>query len=315
MSMPDPQSERSVLEQLAQDLLIERRRSRRWGIFFRLLVVALVGLGLAVALAAFAVREHPCLDQCTALVEIRGELEEGGRASAQRIVAGMQAAVKHRGIKGLILRINSPGGSPVQAGQIYDEVRRLRALHPGIPIHAVVEDIAASGGYYVAAAAEQIFVDKASIVGSIGVIMDGFGFTGTMDKLGVERRVLTAGRNKALMDPFAPQDAQQQAFVQGLLDDIHGQFIAAVRAGRGDRLKETPELFSGLVWNGRRAVDLGLADAFGSVESVAREVIKAEELVDFTPEDDLTDRFARRLGAVLAGEFLSTGRRLPAQLR
>ena len=263
--MPDPQSERSVLEQLAQDLLIERRRSRRWGIFFRLLVVALVGLGLAVALAAFAVREHPCLDQCTALVEIRGELEEGGRASAQRIVAGMQAAVKHRGIKGLILRINSPGGSPVQAGQIYDEVRRLRALHPGIPIHAVVEDIAASGGYYIAAAAEQIFVDKASIVGSIGVIMDGFGFTGTMDKLGVERRVLTAGRNKALMDPFAPQDAQQQAFVQGLLDDIHGQFIAAVRAGRGDRLKETPELFSGLVWNGRRAVDLGLADAFGSV--------------------------------------------------
>ncbi|MBL0289123.1 MAG: S49 family peptidase [Betaproteobacteria bacterium] len=315
MSMPDPQSERSVLEQLAQDLLIERRRSRRWGIFFRLLAVALVGLGLAVALAAFAVREHPCLDQCTALVEIRGELEEGGRASAQRIVAGMQAAVKHRGIKGLILRINSPGGSPVQAGQIYDEVRRLRALHPGIPIHAVVEDIAASGGYYIAAAAEQIFVDKASIVGSIGVIMDGFGFTGTMDKLGVERRVLTAGRNKALMDPFAPQDAQQQAFVQGLLDDIHGQFIAAVRAGRGDRLKETPELFSGLVWNGRRAVDLGLADAFGSVESVAREVIKAEELVDFTPEDDLTDRFARRLGAVLAGEFLSTGRRLPAQLR
>ncbi len=313
--MPDPQSERSVLEQLAQDLLIERRRSRRWGIFFRLLVVALVGLGLAVALAAFAVREHPCLDQCTALVEIRGELEEGGRASAQRIVAGMQAAVKHRGIKGLILRINSPGGSPVQAGQIYDEVRRLRALHPGIPIHAVVEDIAASGGYYIAAAAEQIFVDKASIVGSIGVIMDGFGFTGTMDKLGVERRVLTAGRNKALMDPFAPQDAQQQAFVQGLLDDIHGQFIAAVRAGRGDRLKETPELFSGLVWNGRRAVDLGLADAFGSVESVAREVIKAEELVDFTPEDDLTDRFARRLGAALAGEFLSTGRRLPAQLR
>ncbi|MBK9704340.1 MAG: S49 family peptidase [Betaproteobacteria bacterium] len=315
MSMPDPQSERSVLEQLAQDLLIERRRSRRWGIFFRLLAVTLVGLGLAVALAAFAVREHPCLDQCTALVEIRGELEEGGRASAQRIVAGMQAAVKHRGIKGLILRINSPGGSPVQAGQIYDEVRRLRALHPGIPIHAVVEDIAASGGYYIAAAAEQIFVDKASIVGSIGVIMDGFGFTGTMDKLGVERRVLTAGRNKALMDPFAPQDAQQQAFVQGLLDDIHGQFIAAVRAGRGDRLKETPELFSGLVWNGRRAVDLGLADAFGSVESVAREVIKAEELVDFTPEDDLTDRFARRLGAVLAGEFLSTGRRLPAQLR
>ena len=313
--MPDPQSERSVLEQLAQDLLIERRRSRRWGIFFRLLAVTLVGLGLAVALAAFAVREHPCLDQCTALVEIRGELEEGGRASAQRIVAGMQAAVKHRGIKGLILRINSPGGSPVQAGQIYDEVRRLRALHPGIPVHAVVEDIAASGGYYIAAAAEQIFVDKASIVGSIGVIMDGFGFTGTMDKLGVERRVLTAGRNKALMDPFAPQDAQQQAFVQGLLDDIHGQFIAAVRAGRGDRLKETPELFSGLVWNGRRAVDLGLADAFGSVESVAREVIKAEELVDFTPEDDLTDRFARRLGAVLAGEFLSTGRRLPAQLR
>jgi protease-4 len=313
--MNEPEIEPSVLEQLARDLLIERRRARRWRIFFRLLAVAAIGLGILVGWAAIAARERPCLDPCTALVEVRGELEAGGRASAQRIIAGMQAAVKHRGIKGLILRINSPGGSPVQAGQVYDEVRRLRSLHPEIPIHAVVEEMAASGGYYIAAAADQIFVDRASMVGSIGVIMDGFGFTGAMEKLGVERRVLTAGENKALMDPFAPQDARQQAFVKGMLDDIHAQFIAAVREGRGSRLKETPELFSGLIWNGRRAVDLGLADAIGSVNSVARDVIKAEEVVDFTPEDDLADRFARRLGAVLGGEFLSAGRHLPAQLR
>jgi protease-4 len=313
--MPDPSVERSLLEQLAQDFLTERRRDRRWRIFFRFAALALVCLGLVAALAVVGSREHVCLDQCTALVEIRGELEAGGRASAQRIVEGMQAAMKHRGIKGLILRINSPGGSPVQAGQVHDEVLRLRSLHPEIPIHAVVEEAAASGGYYIAVAADRIYVDKASIVGSIGVIMDGFGFTGAMEKLGVERRVLAAGQNKAMMDPFSPADPRQRAYVQSMLDDIHGQFIAAVKSGRGARLKETPELFTGLVWNGQRAVELGLADALGSVDSVAREVIKAEEILDFTPADDLADRFARRFGATFAREMLSLRQQVPGSLR
>jgi len=313
--MVDPNTERSVLERLAQDLLDERRRERRWRIFFRFAGLAIALFGLGIALAVVGAREHVCLDQCTALVEVRGELEAGGRASAQRVIRGMQAAMSHHGIKGLILRINSPGGSPVQAGQVHAEVLRLRALHPQIPIHAVVEEMAASGGYYIAAAADQVFVDQASIVGSIGVIMEGFGFTGAMEKLGVERRVLTAGENKALMDPFSPQDARQRAQIQSMLDDVHAQFVAAVKAGRGSRLKENPDLFSGLVWNGQRAVELGLADAFGSVQSVARDVIKAEELLDFTPEDDLADRFARRFGAVLAAGWLSARHPPPPQWR
>jgi protease-4 len=307
--MSDQNLEHNILEHLARDFLIERRRTRRWGIFFRLAALAVVGLVLLVALAAIGSRDRACLDQCSGLVEVRGELEAGGRASAERINAGLREAFKHRGIKGVILRINSPGGSPVQAGQVYDEVRRLRALHPDIPVHAVVEEMAASGGYYIAAAADQIHVDKASIVGSIGVIMDGFGFTGTMERLGVERRVLSAGENKAFLDPFLPVKPGQQVFVQGMLDDVHGQFIAAVKAGRGARLKESPELFSGLVWNGNRAIELGLADALGSLDSVAREVIKAEDIVDFTPEDNIADRVARKFGAALGGEIVLRMRR------
>ena len=301
--MTDPSPERNVLEQLTRDLLTERRRTRRWGIFFRLMALAIAFIGVLIVLAFVGSKEHVCLDLCTAVVEVRGELESGGRAGAERVIAGLQAAVKHGRIKGVIVRINSPGGSPVQAGQIYDEIRRLRSVHPTIPIHAVVEEIAASGGYYVAAAGEKIFVDKASVVGSIGVIMDGFGFTGAMDKLGIERRVLTAGENKALMDPFSPFDAGQRAHVQRLLDDVHAQFVTAVKEGRGARLKESADTFSGLVWNGSRAVELGLADGIGSVEGVAREVIKAEELVDFTPADNIADRFARRFGAAFAGEL------------
>ncbi len=301
--MTDPSPERNVLEQLARDLLTERRRTRRWRIFFRLAALAIAFVGVLIVLAVVGSKEHVCLDQCTAVVEVRGELESGGRASAERVIAGLQAAFKHGRIKGVIVRINSPGGSPVQAGQIYDEIVRLRSMHPTIPIHAVVEEIAASGGYYIAAAGEKIFVDKASIVGSIGVIMDGFGFTGAMDKLGVERRVLTAGENKALMDPYSPFDARQRAHVQRLLDDVHAQFVTAVKEGRGPRLKENADTFSGLVWNGSRAVDLGLADGIGSVEGVARDIIKAEELVDFTPEDNIADRFARRFGAAFAGEL------------
>jgi protease-4 len=307
--MSDQKLEYNVLENLARDFLIERRRARRWSIFFRLAALAAVGFALVLALTAVVSRDRVCLDQCTALVEVRGELDAGGRASAERINAGLREAFGHRGIKGVILRINSPGGSPVQAGQIYDEVRRLRALHPDIPVHAVVEEMAASGGYYIAAAADQIHVDKASIVGSIGVIMDGFGFTGAMERLGVERRVLSAGENKSFLDPFSPLRPAQQAFVQGMLDDVHGQFIAAVKAGRGTRLKESPELFTGLVWNGSRAIELGLADALGSMDSVARDVIKAEDIVDFTPEDNIADRVARKFGAALGGEIALRMRR------
>ena len=241
-------------------------------------------------------------------------LRRGTRQRRAHQSPALRAAFKHRGIKGVILRVNSPGGSPVQAGQVYDEVRRLRALYPDIPVHAVVEEVAASGGYYIAAAADQIHVDKASIVGSIGVIMDGFGFTGTMERLGVERRVLSAGENKAFLDPFLPVNPGQQAFVQRMLDDVHGQFIAAVKAGRGTRLKESPELFSGLVWNGSRAIELGLADALGSLDSVARDVIKADDIVDFTPEDNLADRVARKFGAALGGEILCAATRCRAAL-
>jgi len=205
-----------------------------------------------------------------------------------------------------VLRINSPGGSPVQSGIIYDEIKRLRAKYPDIPLHAVVEDMCASGGYYVAAAADRIYVDKASIVGSIGVLMDGFGFTGSMDKLGVERRLLTAGENKGFLDPFSPQDPRQKEFAQVLLNDIHQQFIDAVRAGRGKRLKETPEMFSGLMWTGAQSVRMGLSDGLGSVDSVARDVIKAEKTVDYSVRENIAERFAKRLGADMA-KSLSLG--------
>ncbi|MDP2056386.1 MAG: S49 family peptidase, partial [Thiobacillus sp.] len=202
--------------------------------------------------------------------------------------------------KGVILRINSPGGSPVQAGQIYDEIKRLRALYPKTPLYAVVDDICASGGYYVAAGADKIFVDKASIVGSIGVLMDGFGFTQTMQKLGVERRLLTAGENKGFLDPFSPVDPKHEAFARQMLEEIHAQFIGVVREGRGKRLKETPEMFSGLVWSGEKSIQLGLADGLGNVESVARDVIKAEDIVDYTQQEGLAERLAGRLGATMA---------------
>jgi protease-4 len=200
----------------------------------------------------------------------------------------------------VVVRINSPGGSPVQAGMINDEIRRLRAAHPEVPLYAVVEDVCASGGYYIAAAADRIYVDKASIVGSIGVLMDGFGFTGTMDKLGVERRLLTAGQNKGFLDPFSPQNAEHKAHAQDMLDDIHKQFIDVVRKGRGKRLKETPDMYSGLMWTGAKSVELGLADGFGTLESVARDVLKAEDIRDYTVKSNFAEKFAKRFGADMA---------------
>lgn len=297
----DPVWERKIIEKLALETLAEQKRRRRWGIFFRILGFAYLTF-LIVALGDWGGASDTLGDgkKHTALVQLNGVIKATGEASAEKITESLQAAFKDHGTQGVILRINSPGGSPVQSGIINDEIRRLRAKHPNIPLYAVVEDVCASGGYYVAAAADRIFVDKASIVGSIGVLMDGFGFTGTMDKLGVERRLLTAGENKGFLDPFSPQDAQHKQHAQILLDDIHRQFIDVVRKGRGKRLKDSPELFSGLMWTGAKSIELGLTDELGSVEYVAREVIKAEAIRDYTMRASLTERFAKQFGTDLA---------------
>lgn len=296
--MPDPENwERQTLEKLAFAALQEQRRARQWSIFFRLLTLILLFLVVFSVMGWLGKGEPTIAGKHTALVDLDGVIGADGEASADNIISGLQEAFKDKNTKGVILRINSPGGSPVQAGQINDEIRRLRAKYPEIPLYAVVDDICASGGYYVAAAADRIYVDKASIIGSIGVIMDGFGFTGTMEKLGVERRVMTAGENKAFMDPFSPPNKGQQQYAQQMLDEIHQQFIQVVRQGRGKRLKETPDMFSGLVWTGEKSISLGLADGIGSMDSVARDVIKAEDIVDFTPHEGLAERFAKRLGA------------------
>jgi len=291
--------ERRVLERLATDGLREQRRARRWGIFFKLLAFGFLFVVLFAALGAWTGSERLCLDKCTAMVEIQGEIDATSRASADNVIAGLQAAFKNKGTQGVVLKINSPGGSPVQAGEINDEIRRLRGKYPDTPIYAVVEEVCASGAYYVAVAADKLYVDKASLVGSIGVIMDGFGFVGTLDKLGIERRALTAGDNKTFLDPFLPLTAKQKEYAQQMLADIHQQFIAVVRSGRGSRIKDSPELFSGLLWNGRRSIELGLTDALGSVRSVARDVVKAEDIVDFTVQENVAERVARKFGAAM----------------
>jgi protease-4 len=241
------------------------------------------------------------------MIELNGVIAPNSNASADSVIAGLQEAYKDKRTQGVILRINSPGGSPVQAGYINDEIKRLRAKHPDIPLYAVIEDICASGGYYVAVAADRIYVDKASIVGSIGVLMDGFGFTGTMEKLGVERRLLTAGENKGFLDPFSPVSEPQKEHAQQMLGQIHQQFINVVRQGRGKRLKETPDMYTGLLWVGQKSVDLGLADALGSFEYVAREVIKAEDIVDYTPRENVAERLAKRFGAGVAEGLVRFG--------
>jgi len=298
--MAEADWEKQLIEKLAGAALREQQRARRWGIFFKLLFFAYLTVVLLLVLDwrgpdSLGGGKH------TALVDVVGVIDARGDASADRVTEALQNAFKNKNTVGVILRINSPGGSPVQAGIIYDEIRRLRGLYPNIPMYAVIEDICASGGYYIAAAADKIYVDKASIVGSIGVIMDGWGFTGTMEKLGVERRVLTSGENKAFLDPFAPVDEKQKRHAQSMLDDIHKQFIEVVKKGRGKRLKETPDIFSGLLWTGDKSVELGLADGLGSVDYVAREVIKAEDIFDFTKKQDITERFAKRFGATMAG--------------
>jgi protease-4 len=310
MADPDRMSgeawERKTLEKVALAAIGEQRRARHWSIFFKLLLFVYLFALLFLWLGWVGKKDATSSGKHTALVELQGVIGPESSASADNVIAGLQGAFKDKGTQGVILRINSPGGSPVQAGHINDEIKRLRAKYPNIPVYAVVEDICASGGYYVAVAADHIYVDKGSIIGSIGVLMDGFGFTGLMDKLGIERRLLAAGENKGFLDPFSPIRDDQQKYAATMLDAIHQQFIAVVREGRGKRLKETPELFSGLLWVGTRSVELGLADALGSVDFVAREVIKAEEIIDFTPRENIAERVARRFGAAMAETLVRT---------
>jgi protease-4 len=285
----------NALEFAARELLRERRSERRWRIFFRLVWLALalaVAWGLMAQRMAMTAPSGPH----TALVEIRGEIDSEAEANAENLVAALTSAFEDSAAQAVVLRINSPGGSPVQAGIVNDEIHRLKALHKK-KVYAVVEEICASGAYYIAVAADDIYVDKASLVGSIGVLMDGFGFVDLMDKLGIERRLLTAGKNKGMLDPFSPQDETQRAFAKLMIDQVHQQFIKVVRDGRGQRLKESPDTFSGLFWNGEEAIKLGLADHLGSLDYVAREVVKAPEIIDYSPKENVAERLAKRFGA------------------
>ena len=306
----DPVWERATLEKLAFAALNEQKTSRRWKTFVRLswllFLIILVWMALH--------RGTPTSDASgphTAVVEIKGEIAAGADASAEFVNAALRAAFEDAGAKAVVLLINSPGGSPVQAGMMNDEIRRLKAKHKK-PVYAVVEETCASAAYYIAVAADQIFVDKASIVGSIGVLMDGFGFTGLMDKLGVERRLLTAGENKGFLDPFSAQSEKQRVFAQSMLNQIHQQFIGVVKAGRGKRLKETPEMFSGLFWTGQQAIELGLADQFGTLEFVARDIVKAEEIIDYTKRDNVAERLAKKFGASMGEGAMKAFKAIPA---
>lgn len=296
----DPQWERALINRMAAEFLRDQRRSRRWGLIFRfallayllLLAAAFVADGLGDSMASAG--EH------TAMVEVEGLIAPDAKASADRIVTGLRKAFEADNAKGIILRINSPGGSPVQSGYVYDEIRRLREKHPETPVYAVASDVCASGAYYIASAAQEIYVDRATLIGSIGVRLDSFGFQRALDELGIERRLLTAGEHKAILDPFSEFDEWDREFLQGLLDNLHQQFITAVKEGRGERLQGGEELFSGLFWTGEQSVELGLSDGLGSAGAVARDVIGAEEIVDYTKKRDLLERFAERVGTALA---------------
>lgn len=297
--------EREVVTQLAESSLREQRRARRWGIFFKALTFAYIG-GILFMFGDASMTKVKINEKHTALVELNGVIADKELASADNIVTALRDAFDSENSAGVILRINSPGGSPVQSGYIYDEIRRLRELNPDTPLYAVVTDICASGGYYIASAADKIYADKASIVGSIGVRMDNFGFVDAIEKLGIERRTLTAGENKALLDPFLPEDEKAKAHIQTMLTEIHQQFIDAVKQGRGDRLDDSVDgIFSGLIWTGEAAVDNGLVDELASASYVAREVIGEESIVDYTVKEDILERFAERLGSTVA-QVIST---------
>jgi protease-4 len=295
-----------LLEKTLLASVREQRRARRWGIFFKLLTFAYL-FGLFFLFSPFFKSEKTLgvSGNYTALIEIRGMIADKESASADNIVGSLRAAFEDKNVKGIVLRINSGGGSPVQSGYVWDEIKRLRGLNPDVKVYAVISDIGASGAYYIASAADEIYADKASLVGSIGVTAAGYGFVGTMEKLGVERRAYTSGEHKSFLDPFQPAKPDETAFWQGVLDGTHNQFIDVVKKGRGDRLKfkEHPELFSGLVWNGEQALQLGLIDGLGNASSVARDLIGEKELVDFTVEDSPLDRFSKRLGASVADQL------------
>jgi protease IV len=294
----------SVVERLARDMLTERRRDRRWRIFFRAITFLLV---LLLLIPAFSSRHRTGTPTGphTALIEVRGEIASGAEASAENLLPALKSAFEDATAQAVVLRINSPGGSPVQSGIINTEIYRLKKLHKK-KVYAVVEESCASGAYYIAVAADEIYADKASIVGSIGVLMDGFGATGLMEKLGVERRLLTAGANKGMADPFSPLNPKHRAYIQTMLDQVHQQFITVVKQGRGVRLKETPDTFSGLFWSGEQALGMGLIDKLGSLEFVAREVIKAEEVVDYTLKDNVAERLVKRFGAAMGAGAAKT---------
>src|SRR5687768_14982370 len=289
------QWERELVTKLATAALKEQRRARLWGIFFKLLTFGYITVILLMAVdwkdAEVGGKKH------TAMVEVNGLIAPGTDASAEKITTALQAAFKDKNTQGVVVRINSPGGSPVQSQAIYDEMKRLRKKYPDIPLYAVVDDICASGGYFIAVGADRIYVSKSSLVGSIGVLMNGFGFTGLMDKLGIERRLITAGENKGMLDPFSPLSDKDAEHAKTLIKDIHEQFIGVVKEGRGKRLKESPEIFSGLVWTGQKSVELGLADGFGTLDTVARDVVKAETIVDYTEKERIVEKLAKRFGA------------------
>jgi protease-4 len=303
--LADTKWQRDTIEKLATSALAEQKTSRRWSIFFKGLMFAFLFILLFFALGWLG-GNGKSIGTHTALIDVSGVIEAGGEVNADSFMSSLHDAYDDKGTKGIILRINSPGGSPVQAGIINDEIKRQKKLHPKIPVYAVVEDICASGGYYIAAATDKIYVDKASIIGSIGVLMDGYGFTEVMKKVGVERRLMTAGENKAMLDPFSPINPKHQALAQAMLNEIHEQFKTVVRQGRGSRLKETPETFSGLFWSGEQGIKMGLADALGSADYVARDIIKEEKIVDFTAREDFTSRIAKRIGASASASFGET---------
>ena len=297
--------EREVVTQLAESSLREQRRARRWGIFFKALTFAYIG-GILFMFGDASLTKVNISEKHTALIELNGVIADNELASADNIVTALRDAFDNENSVGVILRINSPGGSPVQSGYIYDEILRLREKNPDTPLYAVVTDICASGGYYIASAADKIYADKASIVGSIGVRMDNFGFVDAIDKLGIERRTLTAGENKALLDPFLPEDEKAKSHMQTMLTEIHQQFINAVKQGRGDRLDSSVDgVFSGLIWTGEAAVNIGLVDELASASHVAREVIGEETIIDYTLQEDILERFAERLGSTVA-QVIST---------
>jgi protease IV len=304
----------NVAEQLARDMLRDRRNERRWRIFFRLAWL-LLAVMVVYATANSRNRATAPTGPHTALIEVRGEISAGGEASAENLLPGLKSAFEEANAKAVVLRINSPGGSPVQAGIINDEIRRLKALHKDKKVYAVVEETCASGAYYIAVAADEIYADKASVVGSIGVLMDSFGATGLMEKLGVERRLLTAGENKGIGDPFSPLPPKQRAYIQTTLDQIHQQFITVVKRGRGERLKETPETFSGLFWSGEQALAMGLVDHLGSLDQVAREVVKAEEVIDYTPKENVAERLAKKFGASIGAGAIKAVQGLGLSIR